>query len=142
MTLANMTTDTDPRHNGTKIDHLLQTGAGFADLYRTVTAGPSGQRTRLHVARIWAISLDTFGPDDFRIIDPTSGDTAGFARRDPAHGWSITRQDYAGELRWIGYAPESLAAGCDVLINGVHAATGRHDSRRISTSTWIPNPNL
>ncbi len=133
-TLANFgRAETSPRHNGAKVAALLTAGKGHADLYRTVTAGPSGQRANLHIARVWTMQ---FGPYDFRIVDPTSGETAGYARRDPQHGWSITAEHYDGTLSWVGYAPDSLTVGCDVLINGVHAATGRHDSRRIDGGTF------
>ena len=124
--------------NGAKIQTLLTDGAGHADLYRTITTGPSGQRRDLLVGRI---RFREFGPDEFAIIDEI-GETAGYARRSFGNGWSITRVDYDGGLQWIGYAAESLALGVDVLMNGEHAATGRHDSRRISPGRWIPNKYL
>ena len=137
------------QQNGEKIERLLIEQAGGADLYRTIEAGPSGQRKDLLIARVrydwtgqYEVAIVSVSPDSF-------GEVTGYARRadifeqarHPGAEWSITSyfDDY-GEHRWIGYA-SSLALGCDVLINGVHTATGRHDSRRISGGKWIPSPN-
>jgi hypothetical protein len=43
--------------------------------------------------------------------------------------------------RLLGWA-SSAALGADVLVNGVHAATGRHDSQRISRGTFLACPGL
>lgn len=139
------------QQNGSKIERLLVGQAGAADLYRTVEAGPSGQRADSLIARVRYVAE---GPYEVAIVNvtpgsPDRGSVVGYARRadifeqarHPGAEWSVT--DYFGdwsEYRWIGYA-SSLALGCDVLLNGVHVATGRHDSRRISGGTWIPNPN-
>jgi hypothetical protein len=135
--------------NARNITRLLEERAGHADLYRTVRAGPSGQRKDLLIARVRAMN---YGPYEFEIVNmspgsPDYGHVAGFARRadlfemqrHPGAEWSITDySDYTG-YRWLGYA-SSLALGCDVLLNGVHTATGRHDHGRISPGKWIPNP--
>jgi hypothetical protein len=121
---------TDPRHNARKITAVLTGEADAVDLYRKIMAGPSGQRTDLHVARVRPVP---YGTDEVAIIDPRTGDRAGAAHRaihDGGQWWSITEETYDG-WRWRGYA-ETLSGGADWLINGVHAATGRHDSRRIS----------
>jgi hypothetical protein len=85
---------------------------------------------------VWAIPYGSGGSDDIRIIDPSSGYTAGFARLDAVNGWSITEEHFDGSRSWVGYAPDSLAVGCDVLINGHYVATGRHDSRRIGSGAF------
>lgn len=138
------------RDNGRKLTRILDNRAGCADLYRTVIAGPSGQQRDLLIARVRYLPD---GPDEIEIINvtpgsPDRGSVAGYARRadlfemsrHPGAEWSITDySDWTG-YRWLGYV-SSLALGCDVLLNGVHAATGRHDSARISPGIWIPNPN-
>jgi hypothetical protein len=126
------TTD-DPRANGRKITALLQAEAGYADLYRKIFAGPSGQRANLHVGRVW---YRPTGNEEFTIVDPREGDSVGYARRATYDGtfgwWSITRYDsYTGDTEWMGYA-ETLSAGVDWCVRDLHAATGRHDSRRVS----------
>jgi hypothetical protein len=130
MTTTAPVTD-DPRANGAKIRHLVTAGEGHADLYLTVHAGPSGQRSRLHVARIRYL---TFGTDDFAIIRPSDGQRIGTARftdHDGAWWWSITAEcPFTGDLDWLGFA-STLATGADWCIRGEHAATGRHDSARL-----------
>ncbi len=120
----------DPRANGRKIMRVLTDG-GYADLFRKITAGPSGQTHNLHVARIRATP---YGPFEVAISDPSDGIRAGYADRtvhDGAWWWSITAETYDRGWRWLGYA-ETLSAGADFLINGLSVATGRHDSRRLS----------
>ncbi|HKT03053.1 MAG TPA: hypothetical protein VJT31_26285 [Rugosimonospora sp.] len=117
--------------NAATIAGLLATGQGYADLYRTIEAGPSGQRADLCVGRVW---YRPDGPDDFSVHDPRSGDRVGFARRTIRGEWSMTSENEFDGERWVGYA-SSLAVGVDVLVNGQHAALGRHDSRRISHGT-------
>lgn len=121
------------RHNAAKITALYTDGVGRADLYRTITAGPSGQRAQKHVARV---RPDVAGIDHFVIVDPATGDVAGTTRYSIDHDvWEIYNRDYDGGTQWIGRA-SSLSLGCDVLINGTHAATGQHDARRVSGGTW------
>jgi hypothetical protein len=124
---------TDPRTNGRKIAALLAAGEGHADLYRQILAGPSGQRHNLHVARV---SYVPYGSWDVSISDPRTGERAGFGARvihDGAWWWSITAETHDG-WKWMGYA-ETLSAGADWLIHGLYAATGRHDSRRLSQAS-------
>jgi hypothetical protein len=120
--------------NARKIATILEAGEGYADLYRTIMAGPSGQRADLLVGRV---RYRPDGPDEFEIIDMTSsvnrGDLAGYARRDRG-AWSITAYDDHRGYRWLGYA-SSLSVGVDCVVNGEHAALGRHDSRRISSGS-------
>lgn len=128
---------TEAMQNGRKIGEIMRDGTGYANLYRTAEAGPSGQRRDLLVGRVRYLE---HGPDDFEIIDMTGidrGGRAGYARYDPSVGaWSIhSEQPNTGALSWLGWA-SSLAVGTDVLVNGEHAALGRHDSRRIS-SGWM-----
>lgn len=123
--------------NGRKIADIQRDGTGHADLYRTITAGPSGQRDDLLVGRVRYLPD---GPDDFEIVDMTGvdrGSRAGYARYDSTvGGWSIyDQQPDTGAVTWLGWA-SSPAVGVDVLINGAHAALGRHDSRRISPG-WM-----
>lgn len=131
--LANVDTDTDPRANGRKVAAILAAEDGHADLFRTVEAGPSGQRARLHVGRVRVLP---YGPYELAVIDPRTAHTVGYARYDAGNGWSITADLDGDGLAWWGYAPESLAVGVDALVNGEHAATGRHDSRRIDGARW------
>ena len=134
--------------NARRIGQILEDRAGSADLYRTITAGPSGQRRDLLIARVRYVET---GPWEVEIINvspgsPNRGDVAGYARRAdafeavrrPGAAWSVHGYDDWDGIHWLGYS-SSLSLGCDVAINGVHAATGRHDSRRISGGTWLPN---
>ena len=128
----------DPRDNAKKIAALLtETGdSDYADLYRTILSGPSGQTARLLVGRIRHLP---WGPYEFRIIDmglSAPEPLAGFARRHLGE-WLITREAPDGALSLIGFA-SSLSIGVDVLINGEHAALGRHDARRTSSGTFRP----
>jgi hypothetical protein len=130
---------TDPRDNGKKIGALLreETDRGWADLYRTCDAGPSGQRKALLVG---AVRYMPSGSYEFRIIDRTGidrGSVAGYATRRPGspQEWTIWREEYDGAVRLHGYA-SSLSLGVDALIHGDFAATGRHDWRRRSGGVW------
>lgn len=125
--------------NAKGITRVLRDRTGYADLFRTVTAGPSGQRADKLIARI---RDTTIGSYEVRIIDLTSpynaGEVAGYAHRTiMGDGWHITSYDDFEGFRYLGSA-SSLALGADILINGQHAAMGRHDSRRISGGTWRP----
>jgi hypothetical protein len=122
--------------NAAKICGLLEAGAGHADLYRTIEAGPSGQRADLRVGRIRYLPD---GPDDFVVIDPSTADTVGYARRTSFGEWSMTSYNDHDGYRWVGYA-SSLSVGCDVLVFGEFAATGRHDARRISSGRIRKGP--
>ena len=126
----------DPRDNATKIGGMLREEAGrdWADLYRTCEAGPSGQRARVCVGGVRHLPD---GPYEFRIYGK-DGDRAGYATRRPHDGpleWTVWRVEYDGAIRLHGYA-SSLSIGVDALLNGDHAATGRHDSRRTSGGRW------
>ena len=92
--------------NAKKIAAILEAGHGQADLYRTVMAGPSGQRRDLCVGRVRYLE---FGPDEFEIRDHRDGELAGYARRDRGE-WSITEVGYDGTLSWLGYATYILAS--------------------------------
>jgi hypothetical protein len=122
------------QQNGRKISEILRDGAGFADLYRTTLAGPSGQ---LRDTRVGRVHYREWGPDEFVITDPDgSAGQAGTARYDASvDAWSIYGEDYEGGIKWLGWA-SSLAVGADVAINGEHVALSRHDNRRISGG-WI-----
>jgi hypothetical protein len=133
--------------NAARIAYVLENRQGCADLYRTVTAGGSGQRADLLVARVRYTFRD---PWELAVIDMTSrhnrGETAGYAARTdpfsaarhPGAVWTFwSWDDSSGESSLAGWA-SSLALGCDVLVNGVRAATGRHDFRRISGGRWLP----
>jgi hypothetical protein len=127
---------TDPRDNATKIGALLREEAGdryWADLYRTCDAGPSGQRRAVCVGRVRYLPD---GPYEFRIY-ARDGDCAGHATRRPGTPleWTVWREEYDGTIRLHGYA-SSLSIGVDALINGEHAATGRHDCQRRSGGRW------
>jgi hypothetical protein len=132
-------TKTQAMDNASKIAKLLEDGVGgaYADLHRTITSGPSGQRSDLRIARV---RYRESGPDEFTIVDLADGGTAGFARM-VFHGvrgrcWYITEETYDGTLVGRGHA-SSLSVGCDVLINGEFAALGRHDHRRISSGWFL-----
>lgn len=125
---------TDPRANARKITRVLTDGHGFADLYREIAAGPSGQRVDLHVGRVWYRE----GDYEFSIIEPRDGHRVGLARREIYAGsywWSITDECWwTGEISWLGYAA-TLPAGVDWCVNGLIAARagrGRIDAYRIS----------
>src|SRR4051794_30941879 len=125
-----------PADNGRKITAMLteQTGRTQAYLYRTATAGPSGQRRPVCVGGIrWVPD----GPYEFRISMPESGLTVGYATRRSGTPqlWTIWRMDYDRGIWLHGYT-SVLSLGVDVLINGAHAATGRHDSHRTSGGVW------
>jgi hypothetical protein len=117
--------------NAKKIAAILEAGQGSADLYRTIVAGPSGQRADLCVGRV---RYREFGPDEFEIRDHRDGELAGYARYYEPGSWSITEVTSDGTLSWVGHA-SSLSVGVDALFNGVHVATGNHDSRRVSPDT-------
>jgi hypothetical protein len=114
--------------NAAKIRGLLEAGEGHADLYRTILSGPSGQRADLLVGRVRYHEL---GPDEFSVVDLSDGRMVGLARLDCSGDWSMTEDNESDGYRWVGYA-SSLSVGVDILVNGEHAALGRHDHRRIS----------
>ena len=134
-TTANLIESTDPRHNGAKVLALETDERGHVDLYRTAVAGPSGQRRAVLVGRVRTTEL---GPFHYSITDVTStharGMVAGYVRWDVTHGaWAVYAVDHArGYGETLEGWTDSLAVAADVVVNGVHAATGRHDSQRIS----------
>ena len=134
---------TDPRDNGAKVTAMLREEADryWADLYRTCDAGPSGQRAHTRVGRV-AFRPD--GPYEFRIV-ADDGEHAGYATRRPHDGpleWTVWSENEFDGIRLHGYA-SSLSIGVDALLNGDHAATGRHDGQRRSGGRWqryVPKP--
>ncbi len=130
--------------NARSIARVLEAREGCVDLYRNCVAGPSGQRKDLLVARVQYIEL---GPWEIEILSPPGsyepGSTAGYAsridpfarERHPGMEWVIYEYIENEGTHLLGYA-SSLVTGADVLMNGVHAATGRHDSARISPGRW------
>jgi hypothetical protein len=126
----------DPRDNAAKVRALLTGGVwrAAADLFRTCLAGPSGQRARVCVGRIeWIDS----GPYDFAVIDPREADRVGYAARAIGDEWVLWSDNEYDGSRLVGWT-SSLALGVEILVSGVHAATGRHDSRRLSGGTFRP----
>lgn len=126
---------TDPQANAAKIREILVARAGSADLYRTAVAGPSGQRAQVHVGRV---AYTWQGRYEIQVITP-SGIEAGYAARthDRRGEWTVWSDEESDGVHLAGWA-SSLAIAADVLVNGVHVATGRHDSRRTSGGTWVP----
>lgn len=130
--------------NARSIARVLSDRDGYADLYRTAVAGPSGQRKDVLIARVQYTYL---GAWELEILSPPGsyepGSTAGYARRidlftrdrHPGMEWVIYEYTENEGTHLLGYA-SSLASGADVLMNGVHAATGNHDSARISPGRW------
>ena len=122
--------------NARKITELLVNHAGYADLYRTCTAGPSGQRGAKCVARVRYVELDCY---EVQIFTPGEHNEAGFAARSSggkhAGMWTFWEDNGNDGIALAGWA-SSLSLGADVLVNGAHAATGRHDSRRTSSGKW------
>ena len=122
--------------NAGKIGTILEDRAGYADLYRTVTAGPSGQRGDLLIARVRYVELGCY---EVQIFTPREHNEAGFAARESggkhAGMWVFWEDNGNDGIALLGWA-SSLSLGADVLVNGAHAATGRHDSRRTSSGKW------
>jgi hypothetical protein len=122
--------------NARKITELLVNHAGYADLYRTCTAGPSGQRGAKCVARVRYVELDCY---EVQIFTPGEHNEAGFAARSSggkhAGMWTFWEDNGNDGIALLGWA-SSLSLGADVLVNGAHAATGRHDSARTSAGKW------
>ena len=122
---------TDPKDNAAKVRAMVENEGGYADLYRRAEAGPSGQKRNIRVGRAEYVDRDR---GEYRITDGDGGDTAGWATREYHNGelmYVLHSEDYEGGLHLVGWA-DTLSLGTDVLINGIHAATGRHDSRRTS----------
>ena len=125
------------RDNARNLTRVLVDRAGSCDLYRTVQAGPSGQRAQVHVARVTYI---WDGAYEVQIFTPAGGE-AGYAARDNwkrAGMWTVWEDRGGDGVRLAGWA-STLSLGCDVLVNGTHVALGRHDSQRVSAGKWIPH---
>ncbi len=126
-----------PAGNAAKVTELLTRERGVAVLYRTRIAGPRGQRAYVAVGRVAYIDgRDEYERTEYEISIHNRDGLQGYARRDfdtvrGEWAWSITREHFDGELQWIGYA-STLSLGVDACNNGIRAATGRHDSARIS----------
>lgn len=119
---------------------MLEGRADYADLYRTITAGPSGQRSDLHVARVRPSREYGFDVQIVSLDGPFAGEVAGYGTRTPRNGvlvWAIHEQPYNDRPRLRGWA-DTLSVGCDVLMYGRHAALDNHDHRRISRGHWEP----
>jgi hypothetical protein len=134
---------TAPRDNTRKIAGVLGNRCGRATLYRTAVAGPSGQTRALHVG---TAAYTYQGRYEVELGTP-GGLRAGWAARtaDSRGEWAVWADggddrlgdEPGGEIALAGWA-SSLAIAADVVVNGAHAATGRHDSRRTSGGTWVP----
>jgi hypothetical protein len=123
--------------NARKITRILTDRCGAADLHRTCVAGPSGQRGTVCVGRVAYTQRGAF---EVQVFTPREHNEAGYAARDSWHhaGMWVTWEDNGADgIRLIGWA-SSLSLAADVLVNGAHAATGRHDSQRTSPGKWIP----
>lgn len=124
----------DPRDNGPKVKALISGTIDAADLYRKAEAGPSGQRKNVHVGRV-RFRDNQHG--EFQVVDK-EGRNAGWMTRVDRNGetmYVVHSEDYDGGIHLEGWA-DSVSLGADVLVNGKHAATGRHGSRRISTGKF------
>ena len=123
--------------NARKITKILVDRAGYADLFRTVTAGPSGQRGAQCVGRV---KYTYEHGKEMQIFTPREHNGAGFAARDiwkrPGM-WIIWEDNGNDGIALRGWA-SSLSLGADVLVNGEHAALRNHDSARTSGGQWIP----
>jgi hypothetical protein len=126
----------DPKDNGPKVKALMSGMIDAADLYRKTEAGPSGQRRNTYVGRV-RFRDNQHG--EFQVVDG-EGRNAGWMTRVNRNGemmYVVHSEDYHGGIHLEGWA-DSVSLGADVLVNGRHAATGRHDSRRISTGKFEP----
>lgn len=124
----------EPKDNGAKVKALMDGTIDAADLYRKVEAGPSGQRANVHVGRV-RFRDNQHG--EFQVVDK-EGRNAGWMTRVNRNGeemYIVHSEDYDGGIHLVGWV-DSVSLGADVLVNGKHAATGRHDSRRISTGKF------
>jgi hypothetical protein len=127
------------RENAAKVHRILTAREGSAVLYRTINAGPSGQRAQHAVARVEYTYEGSF---ELAVWCPprTScqcDEPAGYLARswDGKLEWALWDLEEHG-YRLAGHA-NSPAVGADILINGEHAALGRHDSVRISRGKFI-----
>ena len=124
-----LTDSTDPRDNAEKVERLLDEddeGPDFADLYRKIEYGPSGQRKDHKVGRVRRLNS---GPYDLAVVDPKTGDHVGFITRD-GDEWTVTAEGPDGALSLKGRA-STPAVAADVLVSDEHSAMGRHNSRRL-----------
>lgn len=124
----------DPRDNGPKVKALMSGTIDAADLYRKTEAGPSGQRRNTYVGRV-RFRDNQHG--EFQVVDK-EGRNAGWMTRVNRNGeemYVVHSEDYDGGIHLEGWA-DSVSLGADVLVNGKFAATGRHDSRRISAGKF------
>ena len=90
----------------------------------------------MSLARIRYTEIGSF---ELSITDMSDGSLAGYAARASDHHghWAVwSYSDYDG-YAFLGHA-ESLALAADVVVNGEHAATARHDSQRINWGHWEP----
>jgi len=136
-----MTVKSTSRAQGNAIElrRTLEDRVGEAVLYRTIVAGPSGQRADKAVARV---AYTCEGAFELAVWCPPGSSSCqcegpgGYLARSPvstySHAWTVWT-DTEGGIALAGWA-SSAAVGADVIINGVAEATGRHDHRRISGS--------
>lgn len=128
------------KDNGKKISAVLAGKLNKARLFRTAVAGPSGQRRDIHVGTIQLPDPDDFlehWSENCDLVISKGNDVLGYADQGYG-GWLMFSYEENYGKQYVGKA-ESLALGCDVLLHGEHAATGRHDSRRISQGRWEPS---
>lgn len=125
------------RENGKNVWRVLVDRDGYADLYRTIVAGPSGQRSDLLVGRVYYTWQGPWEMEIIRTDGPFQGSRSGYASRTHDGRWAITEDMENDGFRFIGYA-STLSLGVDVLTYGEHAATRNHDHRRISPGKWEP----
>jgi hypothetical protein len=125
-----------PRENGRKVRAILEAREGSARLYRTAVAGPSGQRRAVCVGRV---EYTGYGRYEIQVFTPGENNEAGYAARtsDARGEWTVWSDDGTDGIWLAGWA-SSLSVAADVLINGAHAAQGRHDHYRVSRGTWVP----
>jgi hypothetical protein len=95
--------------NAGKIRALLEGGRDFdhADLYRTIVAGPTGQRRDLLVGRVY---YRTDGTHEFEIHDPRENTLVGYATRAGWRQWSITEYRETRDCSGSATPPASRSA--------------------------------
>lgn len=125
----------DPKDNAAKLKALNAGDVDAVDLYRRIEAGPSGQRSTVHVGRLRYTPDNRSG--EYQVV-AADGSTAGWLTRSVRNGEQVYvthSENYEGAIKLEGWAENPVVAS-DVLLHGVHAATGRHDSRRISAGKF------
>jgi hypothetical protein len=124
--------------NGPKLRRILENWEGTATLYRTVIAGPSGQRADMPAG---TVTYCWDGRDMPFELSVTSGyETCGYmmrsVTRDHGEMWATYSYDDWNGYTFEGYAT-TAALAADVIVNGIHAATGRHDHARTDGARFV-----